>query len=114
MPEHVDKSDQQAAQTDRPEAVGKGAPGGAARGAFGCVARGEVPCAVDARDGGVDGVLEPLADPEPSKSDEDEQANDNSGAAIAATAARRVCAWLVFDVDSDESDGKPGPEGGGG
>jgi hypothetical protein len=60
LSDELNNRDKQASQADGSEAVGESALGGAAGGVLGKVVWAEVPTTVDARDNGVDGVLQPL------------------------------------------------------
>ena len=117
LAEHVDESDDKRAETDAAKGVSHGALEGASGGATRHTARlagAEEPAAVDAGDGGVDGVFDPFGDPVAGERDEDDQADDCGRGAAAAGCACRVGAAVVgriFDVDGDEGDAVPGTEG---
>lgn len=110
LTEELNNSDEQATQTDGPEAVGKRTLGGSARGTLGKVVHAEIPGAVDTRDDGVNRVLEPLRNPIHGKSDKDDQANDcGLAAAFAIGAALGVISrWFIRHVDGCQGDGEPG------
>lgn len=59
----------------------------------------------------MDGVLEPLGDPVASECDEGDQTDDFGRAATASSsAASRIVAGFIFDVDRNERDREPGAE----
>lgn len=111
LAQELDDGDNEAAEGDGAEGVGEGALEGAAGGVLGEVVRAEVPGAVDAGDGGVDGVLEPLGDPVHGEGDEGDEADDAGvaagGVVVVADRGREG------DVDGGEGGGEPGGEGGG-
>nr|POF06841.1 hypothetical protein CFP56_77049 [Quercus suber] len=76
LAEHVDDGHQQTTQADGTEAVRQSAASSTSRWPFGWVAWGKVPCAVHARDGDVDDILENLGDPVAGERDEDDQSDD--------------------------------------
>lgn len=105
----VDDGYQQAAKADTSKAVGKSASKRATSDLCWIVVDVEVPRAIDARDGGMDGVLQPLRDPVRSKRDEHDQADDFALSATANPLAAGCVVWagLVFDVDGHKSDRVP-------
>ena len=117
LAEHVDKSDDEGAKTDAAKRISHGTLEGARR----CATRhsaglagAEEPAAVDAGDGGVDGVFDPFGDPVAGECDEDDQADDFGRRAATTGGACGVGAAVVgrvFDVDGDEGDAVPGAEG---
>ncbi len=70
----------------------------------------EIPRAVDTRNDGVDGVLEPLRDPVHGECNEDDQSDDFAFAAAASirTAVGVVRRRVPFHINSNHCDGKPG------
>lgn len=70
LTKELDDGDNETAESNRTEAVGKSASGSAAGGVLGKVVDSKVPRAVDTADDCVDGVLEPLRDPVHSKGHE--------------------------------------------
>lgn len=110
LAQELDNGNEQAAEADGAETVRQGAAGGTAGGALGKVVNAKVPGAVDTRDGGVDGVFEPLGDPVHGKGDVDHEADELG---LAAAAAVGAAVWiarrgLVLDVEGDHGDGEPG------
>lgn len=76
LAEHVDKGDDQAAETDGAEAVCQCATSGAPCWTLGHVVGAKVPAAVDAGDDRVDQVLQDFGNPVSCKSDEDDETDD--------------------------------------
>lgn len=109
LSQELDDGDQQAAEADRAEAISEGSPGRTSSGTLREVVRVEVPRAIDARDGDVDGVLDPLRDPVHGKGNEYHESDDLPMAAPAArfAASRVVGRWLVLGVDTDKRDRVP-------
>jgi hypothetical protein len=68
----------------------------------------KVPRSVNARDGGVNGVLQPFRDPIHCKGDESNQASNFGRAAPTTTsAAGRVLSRFVLDIDGDKGNTVP-------
>lgn len=109
--EEVDNGHNETAETDRSEAVCQGSPKCAPRDTGRVRARVVIPRAVDACNSRVQGVLQPLREPEGSEGDESDHATD-SGIATSATRARGVVlAGRPFHIHGHEGDGKPGGVG---
>lgn len=113
LTQHVDDRDDQAPEADAAEGVGSGADERAASCSSRKTARKstpEVPGSVYARDCGVDGVFEPLAEPVHRKRDIHDHPDDFGGAAtaIGTCGIDSVVVGLVRDVDGDQRHGEPG------
>ena len=119
LTDHVNQCHNERAKADTPKRVCQGATSSSPRRSSRHSARlagTKEPRAVNASDDRVDGILKPLGDPVARESDENDQTNDFRGraptgarsarAGRVATAAR----GFVFDVDTNESDRKPGAE----
>lgn len=106
LSKELDNGDEQTAESNGPVAVGESALQCTTSGSLGKIGRVKVPRSVHARNGGVDGVLEPLGDPVHGKGDVGDYPNDLS----LATASTCLAAGLVvfrrhpFGVHCDESD----------
>lgn len=111
MPHKLDDGENQASEADRTKAVGKCPAGGTTRRLLREIMRAEIPRAVDARDDGVDGILEPLRDPVHCESDKDYQPNDLGMAAAPIAAGRIAAGRLEFGIDGHQCDGVICPEG---
>lgn len=113
LAQELNDGDEQTSQADGTEAVGEGTLGGTASGVLREVVDAEVPGAVDTRNDGVDGVLQPFGNPVHCKGDEDHQ-TDNLGLAAAAPISATVGVvgrWLPLGVNSDHGDSEPSTEG---
>lgn len=113
MPQKLDDGENQAAKADGTEAGSQGSLARAASGTPGQTVWEEVPGAVDACDGGVDRVFQPLGDPVHGESDKGDKADDFGVAAAAAVAGTVVAGRLEPIMDSDQGNRVIGAQGGG-
>lgn len=115
LTQHVDDRDDQATEADAAEGVRRRPHERAAGGSFGKAAgkpAPEIPGSVYTCDGGMDGVLQPLAEPVHRECDVHDQPDDR-GPAAAAVGTRRIdsaAVGFVRDVDGDQRHGEPGRE----
>lgn len=113
MSQELYNGENQAAKADGTEAGSQGSLAGAASGTSGQTVWEEVPGAVDACDGGVDRVFEPLGDPVHCKGNKGDEPDDFGMAAAATVTGTVIAGRLEPVVDSDQGNRIIGTQGGG-
>lgn len=111
LSDSLDDSNYQTTQADGSKAVSQSPLRSPSSRALGEVVRRKVPGAVDTRNGGVHGVLDPFRDPVHGEGDEDYQPNDLGLAAASIGIAIGVAGGrLILGVDGHQSDRVPSSE----